>query len=59
MIYNTEMEKFAAVIKEIKQFHEAKRPVLFGTISFEKSELLIYYLTRTGVNTHFFNAKTH
>jgi len=48
VIYKTEKEKFQAVIEEIKSLHEAKRPVLVGTISIEKSELLSKYLTRTG-----------
>jgi preprotein translocase subunit SecA len=59
VIYKTEKEKFAAVIEEIKQLHEAKRPVLVGTISIEKSELLSKYLTRTGVKHHVLNAKNH
>jgi len=59
VIYKTEKEKFTAVIEEIKQLHEAKRPVLVGTISIEKSELLSKYLTRTGIKHHVLNAKNH
>ena len=59
VIYKTEKEKFAAVIAEIKELHEAKRPVLVGTISIEKSELLSRYLTRAGVKHHVLNAKNH
>ena len=59
VIYKTEKEKFTAVIEEIKQLHEAKRPVLVGTISIEKSELLSKYLTRAGINHHVLNAKNH
>jgi preprotein translocase subunit SecA len=59
VIYKTEKEKFTAVIEEIKALHEAKRPVLVGTISIEKSELLSKYLTRTGVKHHVLNAKNH
>jgi preprotein translocase subunit SecA len=59
VIYKTEREKFNAVIEEIRQLHEAKRPVLVGTISIEKSELLSKYLTRTGVKHHVLNAKNH
>ena len=59
VIYKTEKDKFAAVIEEIKQLHEAKRPVLVGTISIEKSELLSKYLTRTGIKHHVLNAKNH
>ncbi len=59
VIYKTEKEKFTAVIEEIKQLHEAKRPVLVGTISIEKSELLSKYLTRQGIKHHVLNAKNH
>ena len=59
VIYKTEQEKFKAVIEEIRQLHEAKRPVLVGTISIEKSELLSKYLTRTGIKHHVLNAKNH
>jgi preprotein translocase subunit SecA len=59
VIYKTEKEKFTAVIEEIKELHEAKRPVLVGTISIEKSELLSKYLTRAGIKHHVLNAKNH
>ncbi|MCE5263184.1 MAG: preprotein translocase subunit SecA [Deltaproteobacteria bacterium] len=59
VIYKTEKEKFAAVIEEIKALNEAKRPVLVGTISIEKSELLSKYLTRAGIKHHVLNAKNH
>ena len=59
VIYKTEQEKFNAVIDEIKEMHEAGRPVLVGTISIEKSELLSKYLTRTGIKHHVLNAKHH
>ena len=59
VIYKTEREKFNAVIEEIKELHEAKRPVLVGTISIEKSELLGKYLTRAGIKHHVLNAKNH
>ena len=59
VIYKTEEEKFNAVIEEIREMHEAGRPVLVGTISIEKSELLSKYLTRTGIKHHVLNAKHH
>ena len=59
VIYKTEKDKFAAVIEEIKELHAAKRPVLVGTISIEKSELLSKYLTRAGIKHHVLNAKNH
>ena len=59
VIYKTEAEKFNAVIEEIKALHKEKRPVLVGTISIEKSELLSRYLSRTGIKHHVLNAKHH
>jgi preprotein translocase subunit SecA len=59
VIYKTEAEKFNAVIEEIKELHKEKRPVLVGTISIEKSELLSRYLSRTGIKHHVLNAKHH
>jgi preprotein translocase subunit SecA len=59
VIYKTEREKFEAVIEEIKEMHEVGRPVLVGTISIEKSELLSKYLNRTGIKHHVLNAKHH
>ena len=59
LIYKTEKEKIKAVIEEIKALNKAKRPVLIGTISIEKSELLGNYLTRAGVKHHVLNAKNH
>jgi preprotein translocase subunit SecA len=59
VIYKTEKEKFNAVIREIKELHEQKRPILVGTISIEKSELLSKYLTRAGIKHHVLNAKNH
>ena len=59
LIYKTEKEKFNAVIKDVKSLNQKKRPVLIGTISIEKSELLSKYLTRAGVKHHVLNAKNH
>ncbi len=59
VIYKTEQEKFNAAIEEIKELHQTGRPVLVGTISIEKSELLSKYLTRTGIQHHVLNAKHH
>ena len=59
VIYKTEAEKFNAVIEEIKELHKGKRPVLVGTISIEKSELLSRHLSRTGIKHHILNAKHH
>ena len=43
----------------MKALNKAKRPVLIGTISIEKSELLSKHLTRAGVKHHVLNAKNH
>ncbi len=59
VIYKTEKEKFAAVIEEIRELNKAGRPVLVGTISIEKSELLSKYLNQTGIQHHVLNAKNH
>ena len=59
LIYKTEQEKIKAVIEEVKALNKAKRPVLIGTISIEKSELLSKYLTRAGVKHYVLNAKNH
>lgn len=59
LIYKTEQEKIKAVIEEVKVLNKARRPVLIGTISIEKSELLSKYLTRAGVKHRVLNAKQH
>ncbi|MBW2621938.1 MAG: preprotein translocase subunit SecA [Deltaproteobacteria bacterium] len=59
VIYRTEREKFEAVINEIEELHAAGRPVLVGTISIEKSELLHKMLKRKGIPHAVLNAKHH
>ncbi len=59
VIYRTESEKFDAVIEEIKELHAIKRPVLVGTISIERSELLSKKLKKFGVKHNVLNAKHH
>jgi preprotein translocase subunit SecA len=59
VIYKTEMEKFNAVIEEIKECHTTGQPVLVGTISIEKSEVLSELLKRQGVPHNVLNAKQH
>jgi preprotein translocase subunit SecA len=58
-IYKDEKAKFAAVAREIKQFHDQKRPVLIGTTSIEKSEYLSDLLRRNGIPHQVLNAKHH
>ncbi len=59
VVYKTEMAKFRAIIQQIKECHERRQPVLVGTISIEKSELLSQLLKRAGVPHEVLNAKYH
>ena len=59
LIYKTEREKFEAVIKDIKLCHEKGQPVLVGTASIEKSELLHSLLKKEKVPHSVLNAKNH
>lgn len=58
-IYKTEREKFKAAVEEIKELYERGQPVLVGTISIEKSEMLNKMLKRAGVPHSVLNAKHH
>ncbi len=59
VVYRTEREKFDAVLEEIRELHHQGRPVLVGTISIEKSELLSKKLERHGIPHQVLNAKHH
>jgi len=59
LIFRTEKEKFDATIEEIRELNEAGRPVLVGTISIEKSELLSKLLKKFGIKHNVLNAKHH
>ena len=59
VVYTTEAGKFRAVVEEILQVHKTGRPILVGTISVEKSELLSSLLSRRGVKHEVLNAKMH
>jgi len=58
-VFKSVPEKFTAVIEDIKSCHERGRPVLVGTISIEKSEMLSGMLKRIGVTHNVLNAKYH
>ena len=58
-VYKTEMGKFRAVIRQIEECHERHQPVLVGTISIEKSELLSKMLKQKGIKHEVLNAKYH
>ncbi len=59
VVYKTEAGKFRAVIEQIKTCHAKGQPVLVGTVSIEKSELLSKLLRREGVAHTVLNAKHH
>ena len=59
LIYKTELAKFNAVIAEVEKAHEKGQPVLIGTVSIEKSELLSSMLKRKGIKHNVLNAKMH
>ncbi|MFN4244662.1 MAG: SEC-C metal-binding domain-containing protein [Brevinematia bacterium] len=58
-IFATEKEKFEAVVKEVKELHKKGIPVLIGTISVEKSELLSRMLSKEKIPHNVLNAKNH
>ena len=59
LVYKTIMAKFEAVVDEIKDMYEEGRPVLVGTVSVEKSEIVSELLNRQGVPHNVLNAKFH
>ncbi|WP_269168945.1 preprotein translocase subunit SecA [Modestobacter sp. VKM Ac-2977] len=59
VIYKTEKAKFDSVVEDIAERHEAGQPVLVGTASVEKSELLSKYLLKRGIPHEVLNAKNH
>ncbi|MBE6919345.1 MAG: preprotein translocase subunit SecA [Ruminococcaceae bacterium] len=59
VVYKTEMGKFRAVIAQIKECHAKGQPVLVGTVSIEKNELLGKLLTREKIPHNLLNAKNH
>jgi len=59
MVFRTEAEKFAAIIEDIKQCVEKGQPVLVGTVSIEKSELLSNALKKAKIKHSVLNAKFH
>ena len=59
VVYKTEAGKYRAVIAQIKECHAKGQPVLVGTISIEKSDLLSQMLKREGIPHNVLNAKHH
>ncbi len=59
VVYKTEMGKFRAIIAQVKECHAKGQPVLVGTVSIEKSEILSKLLKREGIPHSVLNAKHH
>jgi len=59
VVYKTERAKFMAVIEQIKECHSKGQPVLVGTVTIEKSELLSALLKKQGIPHNVLNAKHH
>lgn len=59
VVYQSEVAKFRAVVNEIKERHKTGQPILVGTITIEKSELLSKLLKKEGISHEVLNAKHH
>ncbi|MCW3157436.1 preprotein translocase subunit SecA [Micropruina sonneratiae] len=59
LIYRTEAAKFAAVVEDVAERHEKGQPILIGTASVAKSEILSKLLKKAGVKHEVLNAKNH
>ena len=59
VVYKTEMGKFRAIIAQVKECHAKGQPVLVGTVSIEKSEILSKLLKKEGIPHSVLNAKYH
>jgi len=59
LIYRTEMDKFNAVIRDVKERNKKGQPVLIGTISIEKNEIFTALMEREGLRPQMLNAKNH
>ena len=59
LIFQTEKGKITAMVRKIKELHEKGQPVLIGTASIEKNELLHEFLTASGIPHEVLNAKNH
>lgn len=59
LIFQTEMGKFKAIARKVKELNKKGQPVLIGTVSIEKNELLSSFLKKEGVTHELLNAKNH
>jgi preprotein translocase subunit SecA len=58
-IFRTEVGKFKAIARKVKEIHSKGQPVLIGTVSIEKNELLSQFLRAEGISHEVLNAKNH
>ncbi|MEK7551845.1 MAG: preprotein translocase subunit SecA [Patescibacteria group bacterium] len=58
-IFQTEIGKFKALARRVKELNEKGQPVLIGTVSIEKNELISEYLKHSGIKHEVLNAKNH
>jgi preprotein translocase subunit SecA len=59
ILYKSEVEKYKAIVKDIEKIHATGQPILAGTASIEKSEILSYLLNLKGLQHEVLNAKNH
>ncbi len=59
IVYKTEDAKFKAIAKEVKERHKKRQPILIGTVSIAKNEILAEHLKAEGLNFEILNAKNH
>ena len=59
LIFQTEAGKYRAIARRVKELHEKGQPVLIGTVSVEKNELLSAYFKQEGIPHEVLNAKNH
>lgn len=59
LIFQTELGKFKALARRVREVNEKGQPVLIGTVSVEKNELLSAFLTKEGIKHEILNAKNH
>ena len=58
-VYKTESGKFRAILEDVRAIHVTGQPVLVGTVSVEKSEILSQLFTRAGIRHNVLNARHH
>ena len=58
-VFKTQRAKYAAIVHEIEEMHKSGRPVLVGTTSIERNEIISQFLRHKGINHQILNAKQH